>query len=78
MPEINIHSDVLKILVTHESFPTKPNENNVDKWVKGLNKKIVNNGTVKNSAQLDDKRKNIIFERYEYGNSVANIIPFFL
>jgi len=76
VPEINIHSDVLKILVTHESFPTKPNENNVDKWVKGLNKKIVNNGTVKNSAQLDDKRKNIIFERYEYGNSVANIIPF--
>ena len=76
MPEINIHSDVLKILVTHESFPTKPNEKNVDKWVKGLNKKIVNNGTVKNSAQLDDKRKNIIFERYEYGNSVANIIPF--
>ena len=76
MPEINIHSDVLKILATYESFPTKPNENNVDKWVKGLNKKIVNNGTVKNSAQLDDKRKNIIFERYEYGNSVANIIPF--
>ena len=76
VPEINIHSDVLKILVTHESFPIKPNENNVDKWVKGLNKKIVNNGTVKNSAQLDDKRKNIIFERYEYGNSVANIIPF--
>ena len=76
VPEINIHSDVLKILVTHESFPTKPNENNVDKWVKGLNKKIINNGTVKNSAQLDDKRKNIIFERYEYGNSVANIIPF--
>ena len=76
VPEINIHSDVLKILVTYESFPIKPNENNVDKWVKGLNKKIVNNGTVKNSAQLDDKRKNIIFERYEYGNSVANIIPF--
>ena len=37
---------------------------------------MVNNGVTKNSAQLDDKRKNIIFERYEYGNSVANIIPF--
>ena len=73
VPEINIHSDVLKILVAYESFPTKPNENNVDKWVKGLNKKIVNNGIVKNSAQLDDKRKNIIFERYEYGLSLIHI-----
>ena len=76
VPEITIHSDVLKVLVTHESFPSKSNEKNVDKWIKGLNKKLVNNGVAKNSAQLDDKRKNIIFERYEYGNAVANIIPF--
>ena len=76
VPEITIHSDVLKTLVTHESFPSKPNEKNIDKWIKGLNKKLVNNGVAKNSAQLDDKRKNIIFERYEYGNAVANIIPF--
>ena len=76
VPEITIHSDVLKTLVTHESFPSKPNEKNIDKWIKGLNKKLVNNGVSKNSAQLDDKRKNIIFERYEYGNAVANIIPF--
>ena len=76
VPEITIHSDVLKTLVTYESFPSKPNEKNIDKWIKGLNKKLVNNGVAKNSAQLDDKRKNIIFERYEYGNAVANIIPF--
>ncbi|MDC3150274.1 DNA topoisomerase (ATP-hydrolyzing) subunit B [SAR86 cluster bacterium] len=76
VPEITIHSDVLKTLVTHESFPSKPNEKNIDKWIKGLNKKLVNNGVAKNSAQLDDKRKNVIFERYEYGNAVANIIPF--
>ena len=76
VPEITIHSDVLKTLVTHESFPSKPNEKNIDKWIKGLNKKLVNNGVAKNSAQLDDKRKNVIFERYEYGNAVVNIIPF--
>ncbi len=76
VPEITIHSDVLKTLVTYESFPSKPNEKNIDKWIKGLNKKLVNNGIAKNSVQIDDKRKNIIFERYEYGNAVANIIPF--
>ena len=37
---------------------------------------MVNNGVAKNSAKLDNKRKNFIFERYEYGNAVANITPF--
>jgi DNA gyrase subunit B len=76
VPEINIHADVLKTLVTHESFPLKPNEKNLNTWVKGLNKKLSGTAANKNSAKLDEKRKNIIFERFEYGNSIANIIPF--
>ncbi len=76
VPEINIHSDVLKTLVLHEEFPSKPNEKSLNNWIKGLNKKLSDKGTAKNSAKLDEKRKNIIFERFEYGNSVANIIPF--
>ena len=76
VPEINIHSDVLKTLVLHEEFPSKPNEKSLSNWIKGLNKKLSDKATAKNSVKLDEKRKNIIFERFEYGNSVANIIPF--
>ena len=76
VPEINIHSDVLKTLVLHEEFPSKPNEKSLNNWIKGLNKKLSDKVTAKNSVKLDEKRKNIIFERFEYGNSVANIIPF--
>ena len=76
VPEINIHSDVLKTLVLHEEFPSKPNEKSLNNWIKGLNKKLSDKATAKNSVKLDEKRKNIIFERFEYGNSVANIIPF--
>ena len=60
----------------HEEFPSKPNEKSLNDWIKGLNKKLRDKGTAKNSVKLDEKRKNIIFERFEYGNSVANIIPF--
>ena len=76
VPEINIHSDVLKTLVLHEEFPSKQTEKNLINWVKSLNRKLANKATAKNSVKLDEKRKNIIFERFEYGNSVANIIPF--
>ncbi len=76
VPEINIHSDVLKTLVLHEEFPSKPNEKGLNNWIKSLNKKLSDKATAKNSVKLDEKRKNIIFERFEYGNSVANIIPF--
>ncbi len=76
VPEINIHSDVLKTLVLHEEFPSKQTEKNLTNWVKSLNRKLTNKATAKNSVKLDEKRKNIIFERFEYGNSVANIIPF--
>ena len=76
VPEINIHSDVLKTLVLYEEFPSKPNEKSLSNWIKGLNKKLSDKATAKNSVKLDEKRKNIIFERFEYGNSVANIIPF--
>ena len=76
VPEINIHSDVLKTLVLYEEFPSKPNEKSLNNWIKGLNKKLSDKATAKNSVKLDEKRKNIIFERFEYGNSVANIIPF--
>ena len=76
VPEINIHSDVLKTLVLYEEFPSKPNEKSLNNWIKGLNKKLSDKAAVKNSVKLDEKRKNIIFERFEYGNSVANIIPF--
>ncbi|MDC3144593.1 DNA topoisomerase (ATP-hydrolyzing) subunit B [SAR86 cluster bacterium] len=76
VPEINIHSDVLKTLVLYEEFPSKPNEKSLNDWIKGLNKKLSDKATAKNSVKLDEKRKNIIFERFEYGNSVANIIPF--
>ena len=76
VPEINIHSDVLKTLVLYEEFPSKTNEKSLNNWIKGLNKKLSDKATAKNSVKLDEKRKNIIFERFEYGNSVANIIPF--
>ncbi len=76
VPEINIHPDVLKTLVLHEEFPSKLNEKSLNSWIKGLNKKLSDKATAKNSVKLDEKRKNIIFERFEYGNSVANIIPF--
>jgi len=76
VPEINIHSDVLKTLVLHEEFPSKQTEKNLTNWVKSLNRKLTNKATAKDSVKLDEKRKNIIFERFEYGNSVANIIPF--
>ena len=76
VPEINIHSDVLKTLVLYEEFPSKPNEKSLNNWIKGLNKKLSDKATAKNSVKLDEKRKNIIFERFEYGNSVATIIPF--
>ena len=76
VPEINIHPDALKTLVLHEEFPSKPTEKSLNNWIKGLNKKLSDKATAKNSVKLDEKRKNIIFERFEYGNSVANIIPF--
>ena len=76
VPEINIHSDVLKTLVLHEEFPSKPTEKSLNNWIKGLNNKLNNKTRPKNSVKLDEKRKNIIFERFEYGNSVANITPF--
>ena len=73
VPEINIHSDVLKTLVLHEEFPSKPNEKSLNNWIKGLNKKLSDKATAKNSVKLDEKRKNIIFERFEYGLSLIHI-----
>ena len=76
VPDLNIHEDVLKCLVSEDDFPTKNIEKNVGPWLKNLNKKLTSFNNYKNIAKIDEKTKNIIFERYEHGNSIANIVPF--
>jgi DNA gyrase subunit B len=76
VPDINIHEDVLRCMVLEDEFPNKPNDKNVSVWLKSLNKKLSSLNSSKNTAKLEEKTKNIIFERYEYGNSIANIVPY--
>lgn len=76
VPDLNIHEDVLKCLVNEDDFPTKNIEKNLGPWLKNLNKKLTSFNNYKNIAKIDEKTKNIIFERYEHGNSIANIVPF--
>jgi DNA gyrase subunit B len=76
VPDLNIHEDVLKCLVSEDDFPTKNIEKNLGPWLKNLNKKLTSFNNYKNIAKIDEKTKNIIFERYEHGNSIANIVPF--
>jgi DNA gyrase subunit B len=63
-------------MVLEDEFPNKPNDKNVSVWLKSLNKKLSSFNSSKNTAKLEEKTKNIIFERYEYGNSIANIVPY--
>ena len=76
VPDINIHEDVLRCMVLEDEFPSKPNDKNVLAWLKSFNKKLSLFNGSKNTAKLEEKTKNIIFERYEYGNSIANIVPY--
>ena len=76
VPDINIHEDVLRCMVLEDEFPSKPNDKNVSVWLKSFNKKLSSFNGSKNTAKLEEKTKNIIFERYEYGNSIANIVPY--
>ena len=66
----------MKCLVSEDDFPTKNIEKNLGPWLKNLNKKLTSFNNYKNIAKIDEKTKNIIFERYEHGNSIANIVPF--
>ena len=63
-------------MVLEDEFPSKPNDKNVPVWLKSFNKKLSSFNGSKNTAKLEEKTKNIIFERYEYGNSIANIVPY--
>ena len=70
IPDLNISFDFLMTLLKARPFPKKSSEKEVKSWVQAFNKisKTCN-------LSVDEKIKNIICTRTEYGNSLVDLIP---
>ena len=70
IPDLNISFDFLMTLLKARPFPRKNSEKEVKSWVNSFNKI-----SETSSLTVDDKIKNLICTRTEYGNSLVDLIP---
>ena len=70
IPDLNISFDFLMTLLKARPFPKKSSEKEVKSWVKAFNKI-----SKTSNLSVDEKIKNIICTRTEYGNSLVDLIP---
>tara|TARA_A100001388_G_scaffold277309_1_gene267943 strand:+ start:3208 stop:5616 length:2409 start_codon:yes stop_codon:yes gene_type:complete len=70
IPDLNISFDFLMTLLKVRPFPKKSSEKEVKSWVQAFNKI-----SKTNNLSVDEKIKNIICTRTEYGNSLVDLIP---
>ena len=70
IPDLNISFDFLMTLLKAKPFPKKSSEKEVKSWVKAFNKI-----SKTSNLSVDEKIKNIICTRTEYGNSLVDLIP---
>ncbi len=70
IPDLNISFDFLMTLLKARPFPKKISEKEVKSWVKAFNKI-----SKTSNLSVDEKIKNIICTRTEYGNSLVDLIP---
>ena len=70
IPDLNISFDFLMTLLKARPFPKKSSEKEVKNWVKAFNKI-----SKTSNLSVDEKIKNIICTRTEYGNSLVDLIP---
>ena len=70
IPDLNISFDFLMTLLEVRPFPKKSSEKEVKSWVKAFNKI-----SKTSNLSVDEKIKNIICTRTEYGNSLVDLIP---
>ena len=70
IPDLNISFDFLMTLLKARPFPKKSSEKEVKSWVKSFNKI-----SKTSNLSVDEKIKNIICTRTEYGNSLVDLIP---
>ena len=70
IPDLNISFDFLMTLIKARPFPKKSSEKEVKNWVKAFNKI-----SKTSNLSVDEKIKNIICTRTEYGNSLVDLIP---
>ena len=70
IPDLNISFDFLMTLLKARPFPKQISEKEVKSWVKAFNKI-----SKTSNLSVDEKIKNIICTRTEYGNSLVDLIP---
>ena len=70
IPDLNISFDFLMTLLKAKPFPKKSSEKEVKSWVQAFNKI-----SKTSNLSVDEKIKNIICTRTEYGNSLVDLIP---
>ena len=70
IPDLNISFDFLMTLLKARPFPKKSSEKEVKSWVQAFNKI-----SKTSNLSVDEKIKNIICTRTEYGNSLVDLIP---
>ena len=70
IPDLNISFDFLMTLLEVRPFPKKSSEKEVKSWIQAFNKI-----SKTSNLSVDEKIKNIICTRTEYGNSLVDLIP---
>ncbi len=70
IPDLNISFDFLITLLKLKPFPKKISEKEIKSWINSFNKI-----SEINTLSVDEKIKNIICTRTEYGNSLVDLIP---
>ena len=70
IPDLNISFDFLITLLKLKPFPKKNSEKEIKSWINSFNKI-----SEINTLSVDEKIKNIICTRTEYGNSLVDLIP---
>ena len=70
IPDLNISFDFLMTLLEVRPFPKKSSEKEIKSWIQAFNKI-----SKTSNLSVDEKIKNIICTRTEYGNSLVDLIP---
>ena len=71
IPDLNISFDFLMTLLKVKPFPKSGSQKEVKSWITAFNK--ISDSS---SLNLDEKVKNLVSSRNEFGNSVVDLIPF--
>ena len=71
VPDLNISFDFLMTLLKVKPFPKSGSQKEVKSWITAFNK--ISDSS---SLNLDEKVKNLVSSRNEFGNSVIDLIPF--